>query len=849
MSNCTQKLRHHIEVLLRRDAAKRSQAVDERALRRRVDDYYLPMFRWTTEVVEAVQKKQGGIKRCVCIGLSCPQGGGKTTTSMYMQNALSLMGKKCAVMSLDDVYWKYEQQMALAKANPDNPLLQYRGNPGTIDVAFLMTLIQQCKTSTGEIVLPRYDKSKHNGRGDRAPLSEWDRKQGPLDVLRLEGWCMGFQAIDDSCSKLSEHMKVVNMELRVFDKIYKELDGLILLKIDDLDWIYEWREQPEQLLREANKPAMTPNEVRDFVDRFMPAYKTYLKELYIDPKHSSSYLATVPRLVFSITADREPAAKPVEFNFTSEALKDYTRGDSEPIRYFFRFKAEPMERYQKLEKVGEGTYGVVYKAKDRVTGEVIALKKIRLEAEDEGIPSTAIREISLLKELQHCNIVRLYNIVHTDRKLTLVFEYLDQDLKKYLDVCEKGLEKPILKSFLYQLLRGIAYCHQHRVLHRNGNENADYHALVNSDLKPQNLLINREGELKLGDFGLARAFGIPVRSYTHEVVTLWYRAPDVLMGSRKYSTPVDIWSVGCIFAEMANGGPLFAGTSEADQLDRIFRLMGTPTVEIYPAIVDLPDYRRDFPVYPTPDTLAHLVPTLDEDGVDLLEQMLQYDPAKRITAADAMKALLAILRGVRNGSFYGTKVRAPHAMVMICLFQNGSIRQKLRGILRLTFEHSKNLALFVGVYKSVLAVLRAHQQHALGQHVATDIGKPGAHWHAAVAGGVGGYLIWGRYSGVNYQIIMYLMSRALISLVRVLADKGYQPFAQHRFKHVYPLLATVVWAGIMWLYENEPDTLHPSLLKSMQFLYDESCHWKDGIVDFLPSPATTAVFLLTWLWT
>ena len=188
-------------------------------------------------------------------------------------------------------------------------------------------------------------------------------------------------------------------------------------------------------------------------------------------------------------------------------------------------------------------------------------------------------------------------------------------------------------------------------------------------------------------------------------------------------------------------------------------------------------------------------------------------------------------------------------MVMIFLFQNGSIRQKLRGIIRLTFEHSKNLALFVGVYKSVLAVLRAHQQHALGQHVATDIGKPGAHWHAAVAGGVGGYLIWGCYSGVNYQIIMYLMSRVLISLVRVLADKGYQPFTQHSFKHVYPLLATIVWASVMWLYENEPGTLHPSLLKSMQFLYDESCYWKDGIVDFLPSPATTAVFLLTWLWT
>mmetsp|Transcript_365 Transcript_365/g.609 ORF Transcript_365/g.609 Transcript_365/m.609 type:complete len:311 (-) Transcript_365:40-972(-) len=283
-----------------------------------------------------------------------------------------------------------------------------------------------------------------------------------------------------------------------------------------------------------------------------------------------------------------------------------------------------MERYQKMEKIGEGTYGIVYKARDRVSGEIIALKKIRLEAEDEGIPSTAIREISLLKELQHPNIVRLYDVVHTERKLTLVFEFLDQDLKKYLDVCDTGLELPILKSFLYQLLMGVAYCHHHRVLHR--------------DLKPPNLLINREGQLKLADFGLARAFGIPVRSYTHEVVTLWYRAPDVLMGSRRYSTPVDIWSCGCIFAEMANGRPLIAGTSEADQLDRIFRLLGTPMVEEYPGIVDLPEYHPNLPRYPAPPNgIAGLVPTLDPTAVDLLSKMLQYDPARRITAEDALK--------------------------------------------------------------------------------------------------------------------------------------------------------------------------------------------------------------------
>jgi cyclin-dependent kinase len=265
----------------------------------------------------------------------------------------------------------------------------------------------------------------------------------------------------------------------------------------------------------------------------------------------------------------------------------------------------------------------VYKARDRATGEVVALKRIRLESEEEGIPGTAIREIALLKELQHHNVVRLYDVVHTEKKLTLVFEFLDLDLKKYLDQVEGGLELPVVKQLLFQLCRGIAYCHAQKVLHR--------------DLKPQNLLINREGDLKLADFGLARAFGIPVRQYTHEVVTLWYRAPDVLMGSRRYTTPVDVWSIGCIFAEMHTGRPLFPGANDADQLDHIFRLLGTPTETVFPGIVDLPDYKpATYRAYPRPDSLANLVPGLPADGLDLMAKMLAYDPGRRISAREAM---------------------------------------------------------------------------------------------------------------------------------------------------------------------------------------------------------------------
>jgi len=281
-----------------------------------------------------------------------------------------------------------------------------------------------------------------------------------------------------------------------------------------------------------------------------------------------------------------------------------------------------LPKYQLFEKLGEGTYGVVYKAKDRVTGRIMALKKIRLEGEDEGVPPTSIREISLLKELKHRNIVKLEDVLHCKNKLYLVFEFIDYDLKKYIDSVKNGIDPMLVKSYMFQLLRSIFYCHSHRVIHR--------------DLKPQNLLIDKNGALKLADFGLSRAFGVPVRTYTHEVVTLWYRAPEILLGSKIYATPVDMWSTGCIFAEMVTTRPLFPGDSEIDELFKIFKVLGTPTEETWPGVSKFPDYKPTFPLWKQTD-IKKLVPGLDPQGIDLLNQMLEYDAGKRISAKKALK--------------------------------------------------------------------------------------------------------------------------------------------------------------------------------------------------------------------
>lgn len=290
-----------------------------------------------------------------------------------------------------------------------------------------------------------------------------------------------------------------------------------------------------------------------------------------------------------------------------------------------------VDEFERLNRIDEGTYGVVYRAKDKKNGDVVALKKVKMEKEKEGFPLTSLREINILLSLHHPSIVDVKEVVVGSSldSIFMVMEYMEHDLKGLMESMKQPFSQSEVKCLMLQLLEGVKYLHDNWVLHR--------------DLKTSNLLLNNRGELKICDFGLARQYGSPLKPYTHLVVTLWYRAPELLLGAKQYSTAIDMWSLGCIMAELLSKEPLFNGKTEFDQLDKIFRILGTPNETIWPGFSKLPGVKVNFVKHQYnllrkkfPATSFTGSPVLSDSGFDLLNKLLTYDPEKRITAEDAL---------------------------------------------------------------------------------------------------------------------------------------------------------------------------------------------------------------------
>ncbi|XP_074590244.1 cyclin-dependent kinase E-1 isoform X2 [Curcuma longa] len=307
-----------------------------------------------------------------------------------------------------------------------------------------------------------------------------------------------------------------------------------------------------------------------------------------------------------------------------------------------------LQQYDLVGKIGEGTYGLVFLARTSHRKGCIAIKKFKQSKEGDGVSPTAIREIMLLRETCHENVVKLVNvhINHVDMSLYLAFDYAEHDLYEIIRHHREKLNHPIhqytVKSLLWQLLNGLNYLHSNWIIHR--------------DLKPSNILVMGEGEehgvVKIADFGLARIYQAPLKPLYENgvVVTIWYRAPELLLGAKHYTSAVDMWAVGCIFAELLTLKPLFQGVEvkatpnpfQLDQLDKIFKVLGHPTPERWPTLVNLPYWQNDqqhIQGHKYENHGLHNFVNLPQKSpaYDLLSKMLEYDPRKRITAAQALE--------------------------------------------------------------------------------------------------------------------------------------------------------------------------------------------------------------------
>ncbi|KAJ1644059.1 hypothetical protein J3B02_001692 [Coemansia erecta] len=290
--------------------------------------------------------------------------------------------------------------------------------------------------------------------------------------------------------------------------------------------------------------------------------------------------------------------------------------------------------YSLLNKIEEGTYGVVYRARDLHTGEIVALKHLKLSQERNGFPITSLREIHTLLLAKHPNIINVREIVmgKSLNSIYMVMDYMEHDLRTLMEAMPGGFKPSEIKSLMMQLLKATAHLHRNWIVHR--------------DLKTSNLLMANAGALRVADFGLARKYGSPLGHMTGLVVTLWYRAPELLLGAKQYSTKVDVWSVGCIFVELFLHKPFLQGRGEIDQISKIFAALGTPSETTWPGFSLLPNakmFKFSLPQEAAASSHHSLKYRLGqcegvtENAYDLACKLLALDPEQRITAEEALE--------------------------------------------------------------------------------------------------------------------------------------------------------------------------------------------------------------------